>query len=154
MKMLSSSAYEALRGILTLPCGCTLQYYTHFIKAGVGVQPEVTNQLVKEANVQEEYQQYVAIVFDEMKIKGLVYDKNECRIIGYIDLGPVNNAFASLECTVDESSSHTAPVAKQILVFMVRGIFIKAEIPLFSIPNIWSHRKQSLLLSMGGSKES
>ena len=107
MKMISSSAYEAVRGICTLPCGLTLQDYTHFIKAGVGVQPEVTNQLVKEANVKQEYQVYVAIVFDEMKIKGLVYDKNECRIIGFIDLGPVNNAFASFERTLDESGGHT-----------------------------------------------
>ena len=135
MKMISSSAYEALRGILTLPCGRTLQDYTHFIKAGVGVQPEVTNQLLKEANVKQEYQAYVAVMFDEMKIKeGLVYDKNECRIIGFIDLGPVNNAFASFERTLDESGSRTAPIAKQILVFMVRGIFMKLKFPYAQFP--------------------
>lgn len=135
MKMISSSAYEALRGILTLPCGRSLQDYTHFIKAGVGVQPEVTNQLVKEASVEQEYQKYVAVVFDEMKVKeGLVYDKNECKIIGFIDLGPVNNAFASFEHTLEESSGQTAPIAKQILVFMVRGIFTKLKFPYAQYP--------------------
>ena len=85
-------------------------------------------QLVKEADAKQEYQAYVAIAFDEMKIKGLVYDKNEFRsIIGFIDLGPVNNAFASFDCTLDESGGHTAPIAKQILVFMVRGIFMEKQ---------------------------
>ena len=37
LKMMSSSAYDSLRGILTLPCGQTLQDYTRFIKAGVGI---------------------------------------------------------------------------------------------------------------------
>ena len=49
--MKSSSAYDALRGILILPCGRTLQDYTHFIKAGVGIQTEVTKQLMAEAKI-------------------------------------------------------------------------------------------------------
>ncbi len=68
MKMASSSAYEVLRGILTLPCGRTLQDCTHFTKAGVGIQPEVTKQLLGEVEVEHDYQKYVGIVYDEMKI--------------------------------------------------------------------------------------
>lgn len=49
--MISSSAYNALRGILTLPGGRTLQDYTHFIQAGVGIQMEVTKQLMTKAKV-------------------------------------------------------------------------------------------------------
>jgi len=36
LKMLSSGAYNVLRKVLVLPCGCTLRDYTHFIQAGVG----------------------------------------------------------------------------------------------------------------------
>ena len=91
------------------------------------------NQLVKEVNVKQEYQ---AIVFGEMKIKeGLVYDKNECRIIGFIDLGPVNNAFASFERTLDESGGHTAPIAKQILqtlrFFPAEGAWLRQTMCLY-----------------------
>ena len=70
--MLSSSAYDSLRGILQLPCGRTLQDYTHYIKAGVGIQSEVTAKVIKEPKIDgcEEYQKYVGVVFDEMKIKG------------------------------------------------------------------------------------
>ena len=43
LKMIS---YDAVRGVLMLPCGRTLQGYTHFIKAGVGIQADVTMQLM------------------------------------------------------------------------------------------------------------
>ena len=40
----------------------------------------------------EEYQKYVAVVFDEMKIKGgIVYNKHECKIVGFVNLGAVNS---------------------------------------------------------------
>ena len=46
LRMLSSSAYDTLRRVLVLPCGCTLRDYTHYIKAGIGIQPDVTQQLL------------------------------------------------------------------------------------------------------------
>ena len=65
----------------------------------------------------EEYQKYVE-VFDEMKIKEVaVYDKNESKIVGFVTL-----ALMSFEQSVNED---TIPVATQVLVFMVRGLFIK-----------------------------
>ena len=71
LKMLSSSAYNSLRRVLTLPCGRTLQDYTHYIEADSGVQPEVTEQLVEAAELRSlpEWKKYVALVFDEVKIK-------------------------------------------------------------------------------------
>ena len=40
----------------------------------------------------EEYQKYVAVVFDEMKIKGgIVYNKHECKIVGFVNLGAINS---------------------------------------------------------------
>ena len=80
----------------------------------------------------EEHQKYVAVVFDEMKIKeGIVYDKNECKIVGFVDLGAVNNTLMSFEQTVNED---TTSVATQILVFMVRGLFIKLSFPYAQYP--------------------
>ena len=41
----------------------------------------------------QDWQKYAAVVCDEVKIKqGLVYDKNECALIGFTDLGSVNNS--------------------------------------------------------------
>ena len=136
LKMMSSSAYDALRGILTLPCGRTLQDYTHFIKAGVGIQTEVTEQLMTEAKIDtlQDSRKYVAVVFDEMKIKeGIVYDKNECVIIGFTDLGNVNSTLQEFEESINDNNSESN-VAKQMLVFMVRGVFIKLRFPYAQYP--------------------
>ena len=132
LKMLSTAAYDSLRGILQLPCGRTLQDYTRWIKADCGVQPEVTEQLLKETNLDslEEWQKYVAVVFDEMKIKeGIVYNKHDCRIVGFVNFGNTNNELLSL---VDGCSQ--PPVAKHMLAFMVRGIFIRLTFPYAQYP--------------------
>ena len=47
------------------------------------------------------------MVFDEMKIKeGLVYNKNEGRIVGFVDLGAVNNTLALFEQSLMQSTTH------------------------------------------------
>ena len=107
LKMLSSSAYDSLRRVLTLPCGRTLQDYTHFIEAGIGVQPDVTRQLMSEVKIEilEDWQKYITVVFNEMKIReGLVYDKHGCRIVGFVDVGTVSNALLSFERSIGSKS--------------------------------------------------
>ena len=102
LKMISSAAYHAMRssGFIKLPSERTLRDYTHLIKAATGIQPEVSVQLMKEAKVKdlEEWQKYVAVVFDEIKIKeDLVYNKHTYEIIGFIDLGDVNNQLKCIQ---------------------------------------------------------
>lgn len=135
LKMLSTAAYESLRGILKLPCGRTLQDYTRFVKADCGIQTAVTEQLIKESNLDslQEWQKYVAIVFDEMKIKeGIIYNKHECRIVGFVNFGSTNNDLLSFERSIKESPD--APVAKHMLVFLVRGVFIRMQFPYAQYP--------------------
>ena len=84
---------------------------------------------MKVANVDEleEWKKCVAICFDEVKVKeGIVYDKHDCRVIGFVDFGDVNNAMSELE----RSDNGSPPaIAKQMLVFMVRGIFFRLTFP-------------------------
>ena len=144
LRMLSGSAYDALRHILVLPTDRTLRDYTHFIKLETGIQAKVTEQLISETNFDdlEEWQKFVGIIFDEMKIKeGLVYDKHECKIKGFIDLGDINNHLMIFENSITDTSNHnsstnTLPVAKQMLTFMVRGIFIKLNFPYAQYPTV------------------
>ena len=144
LRMLSGSAYDALHHILVLPTDRTLRDYTHFIKSGTGIQAEVTQQLISETNFYnlEEWQKFVEVIFDEMKIKeGLVYDKHECKIKGFVDLGDINNHLMTFEKSItetinDDSSTNTFPVAKQMLTFMVRGIFIKLNFPYAQYPTV------------------
>jgi len=68
----------------------------------------------------------MGINFDEIKIKeGIVYDKHECRIVGFVDLGPTNNHLASFE----NSTTSTMPVAKHMLTIMVRGVLTNLCFP-------------------------
>jgi len=71
------------------------------------------------------------VVFGEMKIKeGLVYNKNEGRIVGFVDLGEVNNTLASFEQSLAQLTNHAhLPIAKHMLVFMVRGLFTSLKFP-------------------------
>ena len=127
LKMLSGTAYDTLRKTLVLPCGRTLQDYTHFIKEGTGIQPEVTKQLLSAMKFDklEDHQKYVSVVFDEMKIKeGLVYDKHECKVIGFVDVGTINNTLLAYERTLKDDQQSKPVVAKHMLVFMVRGLFV------------------------------
>ena len=138
--MISSTAYDTLRGILVLPCGRTLQDYTHVIKAGVGVQADVTKQLLSMSKMDtlEDYQKYMTLVFDEMNIKeGIVYDKNECKVVGFVDVGGINNKLCLFEESLtahDDDHSKIPLVAKHMLVFMVRGVFIKLQFPYAQYP--------------------
>lgn len=60
-----------------------------------------------------------------MKIKeGLVYNKYSGSIIGFTDLGDVNNELMRLQ----QDDEHP-PVASHVLVLMVRGIFFKLQFP-------------------------
>ena len=61
-----------------------------------------------------------------MKIKeGLVYNKYSGEMIGFTDLGDINNELVKLE---QESLQHP-PIATHVLTIMVRGILFKIEYP-------------------------
>ena len=75
----------------------------------------------------EDWQKYVAVCFDEVKVKeGIVYNKHECRVIGFVDFGEINNALSEFERSIDDGSP---ALAKQMLVFMVRGVFFRLKFP-------------------------
>ena len=73
LKLLSSASYSALRlsYLLVLPSERTLRDYTHFIKAKPGFHHGIDEQLYREAKIDSipEYQKYVCLVFDEVKVK-------------------------------------------------------------------------------------
>lgn len=64
IKLRSPAAYEAIwdSGFISLPSSHTLRDYTHHIKSSTGFQPEVTEQLIKEAKMYslKHYEKHVA----------------------------------------------------------------------------------------------
>ena len=79
------------------------------------------------------YRSYVALLFDEVQIKdNLVYDKHSFRMIGFIDIGEVNNELLKFEQACEgkpATSDLQLHVAKYMLVFMVRGLFTDHKFP-------------------------
>lgn len=134
----SSKAYETLResGCLHLPSQRTLRDYSHCVKAGTGFSVEVDCQLKKAINVETcpEWQKFVIILLDEMHIKeNLVYDKHTGQMIGFVDLGDVNNQLLSFERNM-EGKEDMPSLAKTMMVFMVRGVFTAMRYPYSQFP--------------------
>lgn len=79
------------------------------------------------------WQTNVCITFDEVKIMNCsVYDKHCGSIIGFTDLGDVNDAIDRFhELQIQDKYVN---VATSMLVFMVRGLFIKLTFPYAQFP--------------------
>ena len=140
LKFKSSSAYHALRstGVLTLPSERTLRDYTHWIKGEAGFQASVNRQLIKEANIREEKDEYITLVFDEMKVReDLVFDKHSCRLVGFVNLGEINNTLNTFEQQCKDGEQpiiNEGAVATHMLVFMIRGLFTSLEFVFAQFP--------------------
>jgi len=77
----------------------------------------------------------VTVVLDEMYVKeGLVFDKATGSLIGYQDLGEVNNIIHDAESRLNGSCDSQRPLAKVMLVFMVRGLFTPLKYPYVQFP--------------------
>ena len=115
---ISSAAYHNLctSGMLLLPSERTLR---NVVKSGDGFKMEVLEQLYNEARMGQDeipaHRQFVGIAVDEIYIKSdLVYDCHSARVIGFVNLGAVDEQLAAL-------ASFPA-IATRVLTVMVRGI--------------------------------
>ena len=67
---------------------------------------------------------YVTVILEEMYVKeGLVFEKSPGTIIGYFDLGNVNNILHDAERQFKNPNDHRRPLDKVMLVFMLHGLF-------------------------------
>ena len=77
----------------------------------------------------------VTLVFDEMKIQeGLVFDKENGSIVGFVDTGDMNAKLKSFEAQVTSKEVQEKEVATHMLALYVRGIFLKLEYPIAQFP--------------------
>ena len=69
----------------------------------------------------EEWQKYVVVLFDEVKIKeDLVYNSNTSELIRYVNLGQFNNQLISLNSS--DNNFDPKYVAKHVSVYGVRAV--------------------------------
>lgn len=111
-------------GCIALPSQRTLRDYSNAVKAGVGFSEEVDLQLLDAARLKSSPSHLlVGILIDEMYIKeDLVYNKHDGRLVGFANLGDINNHLTRFEQQL-ESNNSTPALAKTIVAFMVKGLF-------------------------------
>ena len=60
--------------------------------------------------------------------RSCIYDKHTGSLVGYTDLGEINNHLLAFERSVEGNSNQPEP-AKSMLTFMVKGLFTKLQFP-------------------------
>ena len=126
-------------GCIHLPTQRTLRDYTHHVKASTGFSSDVDQMLVKaikeKSSTDHERSKYVVLLIDEMHIReDLVYDRHSGELVGYANLGEINNHLIDFEQSIDGQAE--AKFAKTMLVFMVRGMFNKLQFAYVQFPAI------------------
>ena len=67
---------------------------------------------------------YVRCTSRKMHIKeDLAYDKHTGKMIGFTNLGDINNHLLAFERSIEENKDEENVLAKSMMVFMVRGLF-------------------------------
>ena len=115
----------------------TLRDYSHCVKAGAGFSKDVDAQLVKAANMEScpEWHKLVILLLDEMYIReDLVYDKHTGKMIGFVDLGGINNHLLRFEQLVEGNNNKEPVLAKSMMGMMVRGLFTQLRFPYAQFP--------------------
>ena len=83
----------------------------------------------------KDWQKPVMILMDEMYVReGLVYNKHTGELVGFVDLGDVNNHLLAFEREVKGDKKLLHSLAKTMMVFMVRGIFTPLRFPYAQFP--------------------
>ena len=98
-----------------MPSDQTLRDYRHSSSAKAGFSKETDLELF-EAIAQQKPRhlaKYVGLTLDEMHVKeGLFFDKHTGALVGYSDLGEINNILSDYEKQLSASHSTQRPMAK------------------------------------------
>ena len=111
----------------------TLKKYINYTDTTSGFNPDVLEQLVTDSKLStlQEFEKNVALSFDEIKIKaGLVYKKGSGKIVGFTDMGDINDEIKTLVDRCEKKKKEKVDFASYINVFMVRGICSKLCSPI------------------------
>lgn len=92
LRHFSGKGYELLRDSFSLPSQRTLRDYTYYNNTKIGFSTATDRELFDLVSTNKEHQMLVCVIFDEMYIREqIVYDKHSGEILGFTDLGDVNN---------------------------------------------------------------
>ena len=126
-------AYEQIRrsGFLSLSHRTTLNKYTGFTTIGTGFSPDMIKCMYDGVRFTElkEFEKYIILLFDGMKIKaGLVYSKSSGTIIGFTELGDINEELNEFDRAFN-GVNQEKKLASHVLCVMARGLFKHINYP-------------------------
>ena len=135
----SSGAYETLRnsGCVQLPSQRTLRDYTYHVQASTGFSTEVDKMLMQAAKVDTcpTREKCTILLLDEMHLReDLVFDKHTGAMIGFANLGDINDHLVQFEKCLMEDKPAPPQLAKTMMVFMVRGLFSSLQFAYAQFP--------------------
>ena len=111
--------------------------YEHIRRSGffnkyTGFNLDVIKHFIADIKLDEmkDFEKNVSILFDEMKIKsGLVFSRSSGKLIGFTELGYLNEELYKFERRIDEERTEKE-LATHVLSFMVRGLFKRFNYPI------------------------
>lgn len=124
LRMLSPTAYDFLRGIISLPSQRRLFDYSQSTDVKEGVQQELLDEFSKtiEKECPEDHQKNFYLLLDEMSIRSdLVYNSRTGDLVGFTNLSSVENVLKELEDEMKGMKQTEKKLAKKVLVFMLTG---------------------------------
>ena len=136
--MKGPSSYEQLTrsGFVALPSISTIKSYLQFTDPNPGVNADVLQILVEEFKLvsAHEHDKNVALVWDEVKIKsGLVVSRGSGKLVGFTCLD--NFSYSQLEALSNlDKATHEPQLASHLLVFMVRSLTTRVNLPFMWYP--------------------
>ena len=114
-----------------MPHRTTLNRYFGFCDIGTGYNPDVIKYLKDECckNIKNDFEREFVLIFDEMSIKsGIVYDKHSGKLVGYTELGNINNELDNFERNMNFENEKS--LATNVLCLMTRGLFKHISYPI------------------------
>ena len=126
----SPAAYRQMaskrNNFIILPHVNTLKKYINFTEPVSGFNPDIIDRLVENSHIGDipEFQKNVTLMIDEIKIKsGLAYKRSSGKLIGFTEMGDLNEEVARFRHSCDESrDADERDFATYVNVFMVRGL--------------------------------
>ena len=80
-----------------------------------------------------EHEKYVAVIFDEMHIRAdLVYNKNTGELVGFCEVGDVNNNLLEVEKSLEENHQPVRTCQKHARIYGEKSVRV-IEIPLCTV---------------------
>ena len=124
-------------GCIKLPTQRTLRDYTYHVQASTGFSSKVDQMVIDAFELKScpERDKCAIILIDEMHIRqDLVFDRSSGKMIGFANLGEINNHLIDFE--QDVNNKEAPKFAKSMLVFMVRGLFNKQQFAYARFPAV------------------